>query len=158
MNALAPVLGGMAANQSGKYTRKVMEGNARAANADEAANRERIDYSARVQMGRQLVDQANSGFQVGTGSPVDALRESAINRELDILTSRRRGEAKALGYRQQGNLARAQGKAALVGGIISGAATLMNDAVAAFGGGAGGGGGVSASTAASASAIGSFGY
>lgn len=137
MNAIAPVLGGMAANSSSKYTKKVMVQNATAAQGDAAAVRERIDYAARQQIGRQLVGQADSGFQIGTGSATDALRESAINRELDILTSRRQADAKAQGFRQEGNLARSQGKAALFGGIVSGAATLANDAVAAFGGGGG---------------------
>lgn len=137
MNALAPVIGGLAANASGKYSRKVFRMNAQGAEADGAAQRSQIRLAARQQIGRQVVGQADSGFQLGTGSGVDALRESAINRELDILSSHHQATAKAAGFTQQGDLAYAQGHAALVGGIVSGAATLANDAVSAFGGGGG---------------------
>lgn len=141
MNALAPVVGGLAANQSGKYTKKMMYRNAQQEEARSVGERERVRFAARIAEGRQLVDQGDSGFQLGTGTAVDELRESATARELDILTSHFNATSRANAARQQGDLARYQGKAAMIGGFISGAATLIDDAAAAFGGGAGGGGG-----------------
>lgn len=122
---------GIAAYDAGKYTRRVMQINAQSALDQGVAQRERIRTQARMQMGQQLVDQGASGFQVGTGSALDALRESAINRELDLMTSRQNATLRANGYEQQGALAYASGYSSMVGGIISGAAKLADAAAGA---------------------------
>jgi hypothetical protein len=90
-------------------------------------------------MGRQLVGQSGGGFSVGTGSALDALFESQVAREVDLATVRRQATMKANGFRQEGDLARAQGKSAMIGGFISGAASFVNAASSAFGGGMKGG-------------------
>lgn len=136
LQAASSIVGGLAANASGKYTRKVMRANAQNTRYDAMEEGERIRTAARNAMGRQLVAQGGSGFAVGTGSALDALRESAIEREIDLATVRRRSTIKAEGYEQQGEIARAQGKSAMIGGFISGAASLMDAASSAFGGGA----------------------
>lgn len=132
---------GMAANSAGKYTKKVMKINAKSARGDALEARDRIRTEARRTMGRQIVAQGGSGFAIGTGSALDDLFESAIEREIDIATVRRQGEMKALGFQQQGDLARAQGKSAMIGGLISGAASFVEAGEKAYtsftGGGAG---------------------
>lgn len=140
LQGIGAIASGMAANAAGKYTRKVMRVNAANALNDGMEQGERIRTAARLQMGRQLVSQGGSGFQMGTGSALDALRESAINREVDLATTRRQSEMKAAGFTQQGNLARAQGKSAMIGGFISGAASFMDAASSVFGGAGGGAG------------------
>lgn len=132
---------GLAANAAGKYTRKVMKVNARNALNDGLEQQDRVRTEARLAMGRQIVAQGGSGFQVGTGSALDELRESAINREIDLATIRRQSTMKAKGFEQEGRLARAQGKSAMIGGFISGAASFMDAASSAFGGAGGAGGG-----------------
>lgn len=137
MKAVGMFAQGIAANDAGKYTRKVMAINATNSRNEGVAERERIRLAARMQMGRQITDQGASGFQIGTGSPLDALRVSATARELDILTSRANAEGRAQGFKQQGDLAYAEGYSKMVGGIISGAAELMDEVAGAFGGGGG---------------------
>lgn len=132
---------GVAANAAGKYTRKMMVVNSSNTLNDGIEQGDRIRYAARQQMGRQAVSQGASGFQMGTGSALDALRESAINREIDLATVRRQSKTRADSFIQQGSLAYAQGKSAMIGGFISGAAHFMDAAASAFGGAGGGGGG-----------------
>ncbi len=62
---------------------------------------ERIRSSARAAMGRQIMGIAESGFQPGTGSARTAIEESLINRELDIMLSRRTSEGRASGLDMQ---------------------------------------------------------
>jgi hypothetical protein len=68
-----------------------------------------------------------SGFAVGEGTAIDALRESATARELDLLTSRFNAQGRANAYKSTGDLEYAKGYSGMVGGIISGAATLIED-------------------------------
>lgn len=140
MKAVGQFTQGIAAYDAGKYSRKVARINEQNTRNEGVGERDKIRLMARMAMGAQLVDQASSGFQVGTGSALDALRESATARELDILTSRSNAESRAQGFKQQGDLAYAQGYSGLVGGIFSGATTLMDEVAKAFTGGAGGGG------------------
>ena len=141
MKAVGMFAQGISAYDAGKYTRKVMATNAQNSLNDGVAERDRIRFAARQTMGQQLVDQGASGFDVGSGSALDALKESLIGRELDFAVSRRRASMAAAGYKQQGDLAYAQGKAALAGGIISGAAEIASEVAGAFGGVPSGGGG-----------------
>lgn len=62
---------------------------------------ERIREAARAAIGRQFASQAESGFATGTGSALNAIQESFINRELDILTSRRNTAARVAGMQYQ---------------------------------------------------------
>jgi hypothetical protein len=140
MKPFAQVAGGISAFNSGKYTRKIMFGNAQERQAQGVMERDKIRFASRIAEGRQLVAQGGSGFGVGTGSAVDELMASATARELDLLTSHYNADSQARGYRNEGNQAYAQGKSALYGGIISGATTLMEQVAGAFGGAAGGGG------------------
>lgn len=130
---------GAAANAAGKYTRKMMVVNSSNTLNDGIEQSDRIRTNARMQMGRQLVGQGGSGFQMGTGSALDALYESAINREIDLATVRRQSTTRANSFIQQGSLAYAQGKSAMIGGFISGAAHFADAAASAFGGPTGGG-------------------
>lgn len=138
MKAIGPIQQGLAADSAGKYTRKVMRVNAQNTYGDQVEQDSRIRDAARMQMGRQIVAQGASGFQVGTGSALDALRESAINREVDLATVGRQAKMRAAGFIQQGDLAAAQGHSAMIGGFMSGAAAIMDEAAKmAFGGGGG---------------------
>jgi hypothetical protein len=137
---------GISAFDSGKYTRDAMKVNAQNVENAGVSERDRVRYQARLQMGQQLVDQGGSGFSTGTGTALDALHASAINRELDLAMSRANADGKAGDFRIKGRMAYAQGKAALAGGIISGAAEIASEVAGAFGGaGAAGGEGAMAS-------------
>jgi hypothetical protein len=129
---------GIAGYEAGRYTRRVMKINAQNVQNEGVAQRDQIRFASRIAMGRQLIGQADSGFAVGTGSPLDELRTSATARELDIMTSRTAAQSKANAYKQEGDLAYGKGYSEGVGGIISGATTLMDEIAQAFGGGGGG--------------------
>jgi hypothetical protein len=139
MKAVGQFAGGIAAYDAGKYTRRVMRVNAQNAQNAGVAERDRIRTAARSAMGGQLVGQGGSGFQTGTGSALDALAQSAINRELDIAVSRQRAGMAADAFKQKGDLAYAKGKAAMAGGILAGAVTIAETIAGAYTGGAGGG-------------------
>lgn len=141
MKAVGQFVEGIAAYDAGKYTRKAMRVNERHALDEGTADEERIRYAARQAIGNQLVEQGSSGFHAASGSAADAIRESLVNRELDILTRRRGAQTQAQGFKQQGELAYRQGYAGMVGGMISGAATLAEQVASGGQGGAGGSGG-----------------
>jgi hypothetical protein len=150
---------GIAAYDAGKYTRKVMGVNSQNTYNASLTEQEQIRHAARAAMGRQIVAQGSSGFQVGTGSGLDSLRESMINRELDLALSRNAAKQKADDFRQQGQLAYAQGKSAMAGGIISGAEQIAEEVASAVSGGAGGaygGGGGSVADSAIYDGVGGF--
>lgn len=154
MKAVGMFAQGIAAYDSGKYTRGVMQTNAQNAQNSGVMERDRVREAARMAMGQQLVAQGGSGFDTGTGSALEALHQSAINRELDLALSRTSASGKAESFKQQGDIAYEQGKSAMAGGIISGAAEIASEIAGAFGGvPSGGGGGAAKFDAPKASSI-----
>lgn len=141
MKAVGMFAGGIAAYDAGKYTRSVMRTNAQNTLNAGVAERERVRIISRQQMGQQLVGQGGDGMAMGSGSALDALHESAINRELDLAMSRTKASSGATEYLQKGDLEYAKGKSAMASGIISGAAELASEVAGAVGGFGGGGGG-----------------
>lgn len=125
VQGLGSIQQGRAAYASGKYTRKIMRENEKNTRGDGLEARDRIRTESRLALGRQITAQGGSGFQLGTGSALDALHESAIEREIDLATVRRQSEMKARGFHQQGDLAYFQGKQARTAGMISGAASFL---------------------------------
>jgi hypothetical protein len=136
IGAAGSVLGGLAANEAGKYTRKVMRINGQNAQRDGVEQAARIREAARLAMGRQARRRRLERFPDGKRLGARCLRESAIEREIDLATVRKQATMKATAFGQQGDIARAQGRSAMIGGFISGAAGLMDAASQAFGGGA----------------------
>lgn len=134
MKAMGQFAEGIAAYDAGKFTKKVMQLNATHTERDGAAETSRLRDAARLSMGRQVAGLASSGFSESSGSAIDALRESAIESEMDIMNTRRRASLQAAGLRTQGALARNEGYSRMVGGIVSGAATMVEEA-AKYGGG-----------------------
>lgn len=125
MRAVGDFVGGVAAYDAGKYTRNVMRTNAINAERDGAARASRIRREARLHMGRQVAGLAGSGFQL-TGSALDAVRESAIEAELDIMTTQRGARSEADALRSKGELAYTSGYNQMSGGFLSGAARIMD--------------------------------
>lgn len=117
---------GVAGYQAGRFNKKVEEVNATNEERDGAAKVARIREAARMAMGRQVGAQAESGFEVGTGTNLDSLRESQINAELDVLNLRREAAGAAAARRAQGEIAAAQGRQALVGGLFGAAGAVAN--------------------------------
>lgn len=137
MKAVGQVVGGIGALRAGNFTAAVDKTNATNAVNDGTAEAAQIRDTARAAIGRQYAGLAGSGFAPDSGSALEAVRQSSIEAELDVMRTRRKAQAEAVGYRTQGGLAKMQGKYAMIGGVINGAASLMDDAAKYGTGGAG---------------------
>lgn len=120
------VFKGIAANKAGKFNQKVDEANAINALRDGTAQVQRIRDAARINLGRQIGAQAESGFEIGTGTAIDSLMESQTNSELDAMDAMRQARSKYDAYMAEGSMARKEGKNALIGGLIGAAGSLAS--------------------------------
>lgn len=138
VKAAGSLVQGSAAQAAGNYNKAVADANATQTERDGAMRAERIRLGARSQMGEQIAAQGASGFAIGTGSALDALKESQINAALDVLTTRRDATAKARSYTYQGNLAKAQGDNAMTAALFDAGSHAIDWANSAAKAGAGG--------------------
>jgi len=125
--AFGQIIGGVAQQEAGKYTRSVMQTNAANAEADTQSEIERLRTTARLAMGRQVNTPGASGLEF-SGSALDALRESGIESQLEMMQTRRQGATAATGYRTQGKIAYAQGYNGMIQGFAGAAAAIGEDA------------------------------
>lgn len=108
-------IGGLAAgNRNYKVAHAQALEEERTGAAEIQLNREQ----ARAAIGTQLASQYADGMLGGTGSALDALRESQINAAIDAATIRRERTLKAQSLREQGKQARTEGRFALVSGLL----------------------------------------
>lgn len=122
---MSKMLAGVAGLQSGNYNARVAEGEGRMAVADGAAQIARVRDEARYAAGEAIASQGANGFQIGTGSALDLLRENAMNAELDQLTLRTRAENVKRSKQAEAQLSRATGRMALLQGIVGTAEDAM---------------------------------
>lgn len=134
IGAIGKVVSGAAALEAGKFTRRVMRTNKANALRDGVAESSRLRDAARLAIGRQVAGLAGSGALPDTGSALDALTETAIESEIEIMTAERRAMARAQGFEVQGNVAYAQGYNQFVGGIFNGAASLIDKKTRSYAG------------------------
>lgn len=128
LQAVGSVQQGIAGYQAGIYNNRVAQVEATNAERDGTVEEARIRESARLAIGQQIAAQGSNGFQMGTGSALDALTQSQINATLDALTARRAAAAKAVSLRTQGGIAKKQGTQALIGGLFGAASSLAGGA------------------------------
>ncbi|MDX3883608.1 MAG: hypothetical protein QHC65_04240 [Sphingomonas sp.] len=121
--AAGQLIQGVAGYESGRYNRRLARSQAVEAERDGAADEARIREEARLAIGQQLAAQAGSGFEMGSGSALEALTQSQVNATLDALTARRAAASRSRGLRVQGDIAYAQGENALISGIIGAGAS-----------------------------------
>jgi hypothetical protein len=126
MQAAGQVIGGVGQYEAGKYNAKVANTQAIELERAGASEEERVREAARMQMGQQIAAQAGGGFQIGTGSALDALTQSQVNAALDALTIRREAAGRARAQRISGAIAKSQGENALVSGMLGAATTIAN--------------------------------
>lgn len=125
--AAGQIIQGVAQQEAGKYTRSVMYANAKNQEADTQMEIERLRDSARLAMGRQVASLAGGGLQFD-GSALDAVRESGIESQLEILQTRRRGTLAARGLRSQGEVANAAGYNQMIQSYAGAAAEIAKSA------------------------------
>lgn len=126
LQAAGQVIGGVGQYEAGKYNAKVANTQAIELERAGAGEEERVREAARMQMGSQITAQAGGGFQIGTGSALDALTQSQVNAALDALTIRREAAGRARAQRISGAIAKSQGENALVSGMLGAATTIAN--------------------------------
>jgi hypothetical protein len=115
------VMQGIAGYKAGKFNEKVARFNQGNSNADAVGLEQSVRDQARAAMGEQIASQGASGIELGTGSAADALHQSAINAQLDVLNLQRKAAIKSTGFDIQAASAKAAGKSAFVGGFIKAA-------------------------------------
>lgn len=118
---LIKTVGGMSAASKNSKLLKAQAREELAMGQDEQA---RIRQAARRAMGAQVMAQAESGFMPGTGSALDAIEESLINRELDIMTSQRNAEGRASGLRSQAKQVKRQAIFSAIGDAVGAAGAI----------------------------------
>jgi hypothetical protein len=111
-------VGGLMAGQANKEAAFEQAREERLA-ALEQERQTRID--ARGAIGQQLAAQWGNGLEGGTGSALDALRESQINAALDVLTIRRDGAGKSRSLEAEGRNAAREGYFSLASGLLGAA-------------------------------------
>lgn len=124
--AAGSIFKGVAANNAGKFNQKVDDANAVDALRDGTEQVSQIRTNARLKIGQQIGAQAESGFEIGTGSALDNLLESQTNSELDAMDARRQAQSRYDAYKLQGQAARSEGKNALIGGLIGAAGSVAS--------------------------------
>lgn len=139
------VLGGIqqanAARADGKYQQQVANNNAILAeqNATDAYRRgaleeEKHRATVRRAIGSQRAALAANGLDLGTGTPVDLVTESAKFGEMDALTIRANAAREAWGFQSSAEQYRADGRAARASGNNAANGTLLTTGASLFGG------------------------
>lgn len=122
----AKLVQGVGGFMAGQHNKKVLKAQAREelAAAQEQEREQRKD--ARRAIGAQLAAQWGNGFEGGSGTAVDAIRESQIEAALDAREIRRQGIGRAKSLRSQASQAAREGAFSLASGLL-GAATDYAD-------------------------------
>lgn len=93
-----------------------------------AAEEARVREAARMQMGEQVAAQFGNGLEGGSGSALDALRESKINAALDTLEIRRQARLRSDELTQKAKQAKTQGRFSAASAILGGASQVAGQA------------------------------
>lgn len=142
VTAAGTVYGGMAANAQGKYGQRVAEANVKAkgVEAQDAIERgklesRKIDREYSQIGGQQRAAMAANGVALDYGSAEQVQQDTAMfrNEDRDAHAHNVIGEIRGLDMsivneRAKGRAARAQGKAALTGSILSAGGSLLSGA------------------------------
>jgi hypothetical protein len=124
MQAGGNIVQGVGGLLAGNANSKALKKQSRETLVQGAAEETRIREAARATMGDQIAAQFSNGFQGGTGSALDALRESKINATLDALEIRRQAMGKAAALRAEAKQQKLQGKFALLSGILGAGSSI----------------------------------
>ncbi|NYT42326.1 hypothetical protein HZY97_16255 [Sphingomonas sp. R-74633] len=139
IKAAGSIAQGNAARASGDARNRMAQWEAQGIERDAAAQAAGVRDEVRRTMGTQIAAQGESGFELGTGSALDALMSSQVEGMLDQMNVRARGHAQADARRYQGRVARMEGIAGQRAGFYGAASALVGGAsdYAKFAGAAG---------------------
>ena len=125
LSGAGQIVQGVGALKAGNANAKALKKQARGELAAGAAEEARIREAARSQMGDQIGAQFANGLEGGSGSALDALRESKIQAALDTLEVRRQARLKSDELNVRAKLEKRQGRFALAGAILGAGSTAM---------------------------------
>lgn len=128
LSGAGQIVQGVGALKAGNANSKALKKQARGELAAGAAEEARIREAARSQMGDQVGAQFANGLEGGSGSALDALRESKIQAALDTLEVRRQARLKSDELNQRAKNEKRQGRFALAGAILGAGSTAMGAA------------------------------
>lgn len=137
VDAGSSVYAGNAAGAAADYNAQMARNNAQEARNQAAEEERRSRVQSRQVIGSQRAAAGASGVQL-EGSALDSIEESAANGELDALTIRHGGQAKAANYESEAQLENYKGKQARIGGYVGGASALLKSGSKIAGSGMGG--------------------
>lgn len=120
--SFAQGIGGLAAGNANAKRAELQAGEERRAAADEAR---RIKDDARSAIGEQLAAQVGNGLEGGSGTALDALRQSQIEAALDVMAVRREGAYRARALETQAKDSRREGRFALLSGALGAGSSFV---------------------------------
>lgn len=124
LTSSAAIAGGVGAYQQGRYLQRVSEENARMTREAARINEQRLRTQRAKGLDELRASIGASGLSV-LGSPLELLGDEAAQAEMDALTVRHGGQVQARQQRIEGELAAAQGRAGLIGGLLSAPAPFL---------------------------------
>lgn len=113
--ALAQGVGGFMAGNADK---RAADAQAHEEELAAAAQGRAVREEARSRIGELLASSESNGLEGGSGTALDALRESQVNAALDAMEVRRQGDLKARSLRAQGKARQTEGRFALLSGVL----------------------------------------
>lgn len=124
LQALGSLLGGFGANAAGKQRRKAAYAAARQTRQEASVEASTIADQVERALARAAVlgAAAGGGFD---GSAGDVMRDQEQRGKFNVRSAIWQGETRATALEQEGEVARAEGKNALVAGVIDAGSTLL---------------------------------
>lgn len=117
---------GIGAYSAGRANAKALKTQARGELISGAAEEARVRDAARAQIGEQVASQFANGLEGGSGSALDAVRESLINARLDALEVRRQARIRSDELLSRAKLEKRQGQFALASSILGAGSSAMS--------------------------------
>lgn len=134
MKVIPHLLDGFAARKAGKANKKIAYANAQQIEAEGAADATDMLTEGRQTEGAQLVSLAGSGFDVGSGTAFDLLRQTEQETTLNMIKRRRMAALEANATRAQGDAAKKAGRTQFMSSMFSAAGEAIDYAASAAGG------------------------
>lgn len=122
--AAGNVVGGIGNFLASRTQAKRLKAQAKDGERADVEDRNRARDEIRSQIGAQLVAQVSNGLEGGTGTALDALRQSQIDGALDVLEMRRQSMMRARSLRTQAKDVKRAGNFALLEGVIGAGSAL----------------------------------
>lgn len=123
IQAGASFIGGLGNFLAARSQAKQLKRAARDERVSGLADRNRLREEVRSAIGEQLAAQVSNGLEGGSGTALDALRQSQIEGALDALELRRQSEMRAAAMRAEAKNAKRAGTFALLQGVMGAASS-----------------------------------